>query len=334
MRDKAEDRPRSSSTVAMPMSCTSHSRERMSIAGLMCVLALTLYAGAAVLRAQDTLPSESQYPAAPVPAPAAAPALALTPPPAPAGINAAPAADSSPSNPGLKADSSGSLHGRSASRNASQGFSLWDRTLLDAIQHGSGARASRSSTPGGESGSPRTGLGSWGAESGSVRTGPNPWGGEPDDLESLFQGASGTSSTSFVRSRGSGGVGPGMNGAHGSAPGDLKLDQLTRGNLGMYLKSSMGSFRLSYRDALGIRSNALGGGVGQGSAGATFNSASFGNGMFNLSATSTLGSGSAAGMSRGGFSSGSMSGAGHGGPSNPSGSEKHPTASVSLHLHF
>jgi hypothetical protein len=125
-----------------------------------------------------------------------------------------------------------------------------------------------------------------------------------------------------------------MNGAHRAAPGDLKLDQLTRGDLGMYLKSSVGSFRLSYRDALGARSNGMGGGVGQGSAGASFNSSTFGNGMFNLSATSTLGSGSTAGSSRSGFSSGSMNGSGHGGQSNPSGTEKRPTASVSLHLHF
>jgi hypothetical protein len=112
-----------------------------------------------------------------------------------------------------------------------------------------------------------------------------------------------------------------MNGAHGSAPGDLKLDQLTRGNLGMYLKSSVGSFRLSYRDSLVPKNNGLGGGVGQGSAGVSFNSSTFGNGMFNLSATSMLGSGSAAGSSRGG-------------PSNPSGTGKQPSASVSLHLHF
>ena len=125
-----------------------------------------------------------------------------------------------------------------------------------------------------------------------------------------------------------------MNGAHGSAPGDLKLDQLTRGDLGMYLKSSGGSFRLSYQDALGARSNGMGGGVGQGSAGAYFNSSTFGNGLFNLSANSMRGSGSMAGSSRGGFSSGSMSEAGHGGPSNPGGKEKHPAASVSLHLHF
>jgi hypothetical protein len=125
-----------------------------------------------------------------------------------------------------------------------------------------------------------------------------------------------------------------MNGAHGSMPGDLKLNQLTRGDLGMSLKSSMGSFRLSYRDALGARSNGMGGVVGQGTAGASFNSSTFGNGLFNLSANSMRGSGSMAGSSRGGFSSRSMGGQGHGGPSNPSGIEKHPTASVSLHLRF
>ena len=328
----------------MPMSCTSHSREGMFFAGLLCVFALTLCAGAAVLRAQSTLPPDGQsLPASvptqatmPVSAPvdAPAPAPTLTSSPAPAGINAAPAADSSSSSPGLKADSSGSAHGRNAQRNASQGFSLWDRTLLDAGQHGGGIRASRSSATGGLPGTPRTGLGSWGAESGPVRVDPSLWGGKSGDLESLFQGASGTNAPCFGHSRGSGGVGPGMNGAHGSVPGDLKLNQLTKGDLGMYLKSSVGSFHLSYRDALGARSNGMGGGVGQGSAGASFNSSIFGNGMFNLSANSMLGSGSTAGSSRGGFSSGSMGGQGHGGPSNPSGTEKHPTASVSLHLHF
>jgi hypothetical protein len=308
--------------MVIPVSFASPSRERISFDGQLCVFALTLCAGAAVLRAQGTLLPDSPYPPAPVSVtvPAPTPALALTPSPMSANLDAAPAADASSSSPGLKHDSSGSAHGRNAQRNASQGFSLWDRTLLDAGQHGGGARASRSSTPGGQPGSPRTGLGSWGAESG--------------DLESLFQGASGTNGPSFGHSRGSGGVGPGMNGAHGSAPGDLKLDQLTRGDLGMYLKSSGGSFRLSYRDALGARSNGMGGGVGQGSAGASFNSSTFGNGMFNLSANSMRGSGSMAGSSRGGFSSGSMGGQGHGGPSNPSGIEKHPTASVSLHLHF
>ncbi len=333
--------------MVIPVSFASPSRERMSFAGLLCVFVLTLCAGAAVLRAQGTLLPDSPYPPAPVPVivPAPSPALALTPSPVPANLDAAPAADAFPTSPGLKADSSSSAHGRNAQRNASQGFSLWDRTLLDAGQHGGGARASRSSTPGGqpgsprtglrpwggEPGSPRTGLGSWGAESGFVRADPSPWGGEPDDLESLFQG---TNASSFGPGRGSGGVGPGMNGAHGSAPGDLKLDQLTRGDLGMYLKSSVGSFRLSYRDALSARNNGMGGGVGQGSAGASFNSSTFGNGMFNFSANSMLGSGSTAGSSRGGFSSGSMSGRGHGGPSNPGGTEKHPTASVSLHLHF
>jgi hypothetical protein len=315
--------------MVIPVSFASPSRERMSFAGLLCVFVLTLCAGTAVLRAQGTLLPDSPYPPAPVPVtvPAPTPALALTPSPVPANLDAAPAADASTSSPGLKHDISGSAHGRNAQRNASQGFSLWDHTLLDAGQHGGGARVSRSSALGEQSGSSRASHGSWGAESGPVRADPSLWGGEPDDLESLFQGAN---APSFGHSRGFGGVGPGMNGAHGSMPGDLKLDQLTRGDRGMYLKSSMGNFRFSYRDALSARSNGMGGGVGQGSAGASFNSSTFGNGMF----TTMLGSGSTAGSSRGGFSSGSMSGRGHGGPSNPGGTEKHPTASVSLHLHF
>jgi len=216
----------------------------------------------------------------------------------PSGLDATPTANSSPSSPGLKHDSSGSAHARNAPRNVNQGFSLWDHSPLDAVQHGGGGRASRCSA----------------------------MSGQPDDLQSLFKG---TNAPGFGSGRGSG-----MNGVHGSAPGDLKLNQLTRGDLGMYLKSSMGSFRLSYQEAFGSRSRGLGGGVGQGSAGASFNSSTFGNGIFNLSAISTLGYGSTAGSSRGGFSSGSMSGAGHGGPSSPGGTVKQPAASVSLHLHF
>lgn len=243
MRDNAAERPLSSSVV-IPTSFASHSREHMSFAGQLCVFVLALCAGAAVLHAQDTslpdspsahVPVQATVPATmPVDAPTPAPTLKPAPSPVPANLDAAPAADSSPSSPGLKHDPSGSAHGHNAQRNASQGFSLWDRTPFDAAQHSGGGHSSRSSALGGEPGSPRTGLGSWGAESGSVRAGPNPWGGEPDDLESLFRG---TNAPSFGRNRGSGGAGSVMNGAHGSAPGDLKLDQLTRGNLGMYLKS-------------------------------------------------------------------------------------------------
>ena len=287
--------------MVLPVSFASHSRKRLPHAGLLCVFALTLCAGAAVLRAQDTLPPDSQYPSAPVPAPAAAPAPALaltpTPAPAPADVDAAPAAASSPSSPGLKAGSSGSAHGRGAPRNAGQGLSFWDSTPADAIHQGGGARTSRSSTPGGQ----------------------------PDDLESLFQGTNGPSSG---HRRGFGGVGPGMNGAHGSAPGDLKLNQLSRGDLGMYLRSSVGSFRLTYRDALGARSNGMGGGVGQGSAGVSFNSSTFGNGMFNFSASTMMGSGPGSGSMR------PMGGAGLGSSSAPGGAAAHPAASVSLHLHF
>ena len=313
--------------MVIPMSFASRSRGRMSFAGKLCVFVLALCAGSAVLRAQDTLLPDSPSPPAPVhvqstapvtaPVDAPTPTPTLTPAPATSGLGPAPNANSSPSSPSINHDPSGSAHGHNAQRKASQGFSLWDRTLFDASQHGSGGRSSHSYAMGGEPAFTRAGL--------------NPWGGEPDDLESLFQR---TNTSSFDPGRGSGGAGSGMNGAHGSAPGDLKLDQLTRGNLGMYLKSSVGSFRLSYQDAFGARSNGLGGGVGQGSAGASFNSSTFGNGMFNFSATTMLGSGSTGGSSRGGFSAGSMNGQGHGGPSNPSGAQKQPTASVSLHLHF
>jgi hypothetical protein len=119
-----------------------------------------------------------------------------------------------------------------------------------------------------------------------------------------------------------------MNGAHGSAPGELKLDQLTRSDLGMYLKSSMGNSRFSYQDTFGVRRNGLGGGVGQGAAGATYNSSTFGNGMFNFSASTMLGSGPGSGSMR------PMGGAGLGSPSAAGGAAAHPTASVSLHLHF
>jgi len=300
----------------------------MSFAGLMCVFILALCARAGVLRAQDTLPSDSQYPSAPVPAsalapvpasvpaPTPAPALTFSPAPAPAGLDAVPAADSFPSSPGLNPDSSGSVHGRTAPLDASQNFLLWDRTPLDAVQHGGGTRSSRFSSPGGQPGPPRTGL--------------SPWGGQPVDFESLFQG---TNALSFGRGLGSSGLGSGTNGAHGSAPGGLKFDQLNRGDLGTYMKPSMGNFRFSYQDAPGTKSNGLSVVVGQGSARASFNSSPFGNGMFNFSATTMLGSGPMAGSMRS-LSASPMSGAGLGNPSAPGGTGARPTSSLSLKLSF
>jgi hypothetical protein len=260
------------------MSCTSHSRERTSFVGLLCVFVLTLCVG--ILRAQDALPPGSQSQPAPVPA------------------------------------YSGLAHGPHEPRDTGPGFSFWESSPFDAIHQG-GARSSRSSNPGDNPGYPRTGLDWWGDESGSQ--------------ESIFQGTSGPS---FAPGQGFGGAVPGMNGVHALAPGALKLDQLTRTDLGMYMKSSMGNFRFTYQDALGARRNNLGGGVGQGSAGATFNSSTFGSGIFNLSATTALGSAFAAGSSRGSFSIGSTSGPGRGSPAAPGSTEKHPAASVSLHLHF
>jgi hypothetical protein len=119
-----------------------------------------------------------------------------------------------------------------------------------------------------------------------------------------------------------------MNGVRVPAPGALKLDQLTRADLGMNIKSSMGNFSFIYQDALGVRRNNMGGGVGQGAFGATFNSSTFGNGMFKLSASTMLGSGPGSGSMR------PMSGSGLGSSSASGGTAAHPAASVSLHLHF
>ncbi|MGP8174844.1 MAG: hypothetical protein ACLP7O_09895 [Terracidiphilus sp.] len=284
------------------MSCASHSCKRISFAGLMCVFILALCARAGVLRAQQTLPSDSQLPSAPIPASALAPVPA--PAPAPVAVDAVSTAGSSPSSPGLNPGSPGSVHGRTAPRDASQGFSLWDGTLLDAIQLGGGTRSGRFSSPGGQPGSPRTGL--------------SPWGGQPVDFKSLFQGIN---SPGFGRGLASGGQGPGTNGA---APGGLQFNQLNRGNLGMYMKSPADSFRVSYQDAFGTRSNGLDLAAGQGSVRATFNSSAFGNGMFNFSATSMVGSGPMAGSMR------SLSAS----PSAPAATGARPTTSLSLKLSF
>jgi hypothetical protein len=143
-------------------------------------------------------------------------------------------------------------------------------------------------------------------------------GGEPDDIQSLFIG---TNTTGF--GRGSGGLGSA--GAHGSAP---KLDLRMQGNLGAYLKSSVGNFRFSYQDALGARSN------GPGSARATFNSSIFGNGMFNLSESSLFSPGTTASVSHGAFSAELFGKNGSSRSSVPGSTEKHSTSVVSFKLSF
>ena len=263
----------------------------------MCVFIMALCARAGVLRAQQTLPSDSQLPSAPLPASAFAPVPAAA--PATVAIDAVSTAGSSPSRPGLNPGSSGSVPGRTAPRDSSQGFSLWDGTFLDAIQHAGGTRSGRFSSPGGQ----------------------------PVDFKSLFQGIN---SPGFGRGLGSGGLGPGTN---GFAPGGLQFNQLNRGDLGVYLKSPADSFRVAYQDAFGTRSNGLGVFAGQGSVRATFNSSAFGNGMFNFSATSMVGSGPMAGSMHS-LSGGSMSGAGLASPSAPTGTGARPTTSLSLKLSF
>jgi len=116
-------------------------------------------------------------------------------------------------------------------------------------------------------------------------------------------------------------MGPGTN---GFAPGGFQFNQLNRGDLGVYLKSPADSFRVAYQDAFGTRSNGLGVAAGQGSVRATFNSSAFGNGMFNFSATSMVGSGPMAGSMR------SLSAS----PSAPAATGARPTTSLSLKLSF
>lgn len=96
------------------------------------------------------------------------------------------------------------------------------------------------------------------------------------------------------------------------------------------MKSPADSFFAYDHNALGTRSNGLGVAAGQGSFRATYNSSTFGNGMFNFTATTLVGSGPAPGSMR----VGSGSGAGIASPSGTASSGAHPTASVSLRLHF
>lgn len=306
----------------MPVSCASRSCKCKRFAGPICVLILAFSACAGDSRAQNAEPSDSLYPSAPVPASALAAAPASVAAPSPAVSDMVSTGDASPSNRKMNHSQSGSSHSLAAQRDSSSGFSIEYRALLDAFQRGGQSRSNRFSGIGDEPGSPEASL--------------RPKGGEPDDLESLFQGTNARS-----RGLGDGGLGQGMNGAHGYAPVDLKLNQLMQGNLGMYLKSSVVSFRVSYQDSLsarnnglGARSNGMGSGAGMGSANATFNSPTFGNGMFNFTASTMLGSGPSAGAPRGGFSSGPMRGPGAGNQFDPNGGQKHSGASVALHLSF
>jgi hypothetical protein len=300
--------------TAMSYLTRIHNRPRIPRSIFLFILAL--FATAGLSRAQDPLSSVSQKPQPQNPVPALAPT--------PTTSDASPKADASRSGPYRHHDSSGPVHSRDKQRGSSNGFSISECLFCNAFKPGAGTHTNRFSNPAGEQ----------------------------DDLNSFFQGSSGFNSD---RSRGSsgmgadgmgagrmgtgemnaggmgaGGMGAGMNGAHRMASGDQKVDQLTRSDLGMYLKSSLGKFGVTYQDnLLGRKSNSLGSGMGQGSPRATFNSSSFANGIFNLSATESM-----AGSAHSGFSANSMSGNGFGNQFGPGSTDRRPTTSVSLHLSF
>jgi hypothetical protein len=138
------------------------------------------------------------------------------------------------------------------------------------------------------------------------------------------------------------GLGAGNTGALGTALGVLpKLTQWERNGLKLPVDSSLGKFQFAYRDQLGKGADAMGGGIGRGTAGATFNSTGLRDDMMRFSATAMFGgagggmgsggggsfgataSGGAGGDANGMFSLGSMNGAGIGSGSSFGGGSMH-----------
>jgi hypothetical protein len=110
--------------------------------------------------------------------------------------------------------------------------------------------------------------------------------------------------------------------------------QFVRAPAGMNLSSSFGSFRMSYGD--GLNGHASGpGGVGKGSARATFNSSTFFGGAYKFSAAMMGSSGMHGAFSSGAFSLGSFSNTGSpGGAPMGAGSQKRPATSLKMRMTF
>jgi len=110
----------------------------------------------------------------------------------------------------------------------------------------------------------------------------------------------------------------GANGAFGTLP---RFDQMMRSSFTLPLASSVGTFKLSYRDMFGPSGNAMGGNIGRGSASAMFGTSNLGNGMF-LSAGTGYGSRTMA------------SGPGNSSMTGNAGGQRHSGPSVALKLSF
>jgi hypothetical protein len=178
----------------------------------------------------------------------------------------------------------GSGHDKSSFSTDSPGSAEWNPFLNDAYRMG--MRSSRFSSGG--------------------------LGGHPANLESLFQMSSKLSQDLDK------GLGAGNSGALGSALGVLpKLNQLERNGLKLPVDSPFGKFQFSYRDQLGQGPNAMGAGIGRGSAQASFNSTGLKDDMLHFSATAMFGGpgsgmGMGSGMGSSSFESGVGTGAGNG----------------------
>jgi len=78
------------------------------------------------------------------------------------------------------------------------------------------------------------------------------------------------------------------------------FNQMMRANVSLPINSSIGNFKLSFRDRMGPGGSGAGSNFGQGAAGTMFSTTSLGNGMF-FSAGTNFGKGSMVGTPPGGF---------------------------------
>jgi hypothetical protein len=141
-------------------------------------------------------------------------------------------------------------------------------------------------------------------------------GGHLTDTASLFQPSGTPNALSGLR-------GAGINGP--PLLSMQKLNQLNSQQMNLRFNSSAGSFRFTYREVFGARANSVGGGVGQGTAAATFSSTNFGGSLFNFSAAALMGA-PAPGSVTGGFQNSPTVFTG--------GTQKHPAPTVALRLTF
>jgi hypothetical protein len=302
---------------------------------------LVLYAVLATLRPTALLHSQSTA-GAPIDAPTPQVDGAATPPapeaPANASLPSAPAASSADSSAGSAARNirgrqghqiEGASQQHQLSAPGSFHFTLWDRTPFDAYLPGGSARG----------GQQITGPGAASDQNPSFQGIDDQ--GQGDACTTCSSGVVGTDSANIGMAPSGGriGIGSGMGsvstserGAGRVQFGQPNLGLLMRSAVGMNMRSSLGSFRMSYSEAAKANS------IDKGTAQAAFNSATFGK-MFNFSAAEMIGPGA----SRGAFLSGAGNNGAFGGSGlfgSPlgagvgAGSDKRPTTSVTMRMSF